>query len=189
MSASSVPLESEVAAWLVRLIKSEGLHDAIAGKEALVSIAEGVRQAHFIPSFGIDYTSRLASAEAAEHVLNQLTLLEIISVNMSISLTTGEVLRPDILCFNPESRTLVVFEIKRAAETERQTVTELGGYEQELRNLLPFVGDYDICFVVVATEWSTLLNHAVGALNAWSGKRCLALKLSLDAPGKDLSLS
>ncbi|EMX8445578.1 TPA: hypothetical protein ACKP9T_001578 [Pseudomonas aeruginosa] len=189
MSASLIPLESEVTAWLVKLIESEGLHDAIAGKEALASIAEGVRQAHFIPSFGIDYRSRLASAEAAEHVLNQLTLLEIISINMSISLTTGEVLRPDILCFNPESRTLVVFEIKRAAEAERQTVTELGGYEQELRNLLPFVGDYDICFVVVATEWSTLLSHAVGALNAWSGKRCLALKLALDVPGKDLSLS
>lgn len=189
MSASSIPLESEVAAWLVQLIESESLYDAIAGKEALVSIAEGARQAHFIPSFGIDYRSRLASADAAEHVLNQLALLEIISVNMSISLTTGEVLRPDILCFNPESRTLVVFEIKRAAETERQTVTELGGYEQELRNLLPFVGDYDICFVVVATEWSILLNHAVGALNAWSGKRCLALKLAIDVPCKNLSLS
>lgn len=189
MSTTSIPLESAVAAWLVQLIENEGLYDAIAGKEALLSIAEGVRQADFIPSFGIDYRSRLASAEAAEHVLNQLTLLEIISVNMSISLTTGEVLRPDILCFNPESRTLVVFEIKRAAETERQTVTELGGYEQELRNLLPFVGDYDICFVVVATEWSTLLNHAVGALNAWSGKRCLALKLARDISGQDLSLS
>lgn len=189
MSVSSIPLESEVADWLEKLIQSEGLYDAIAGKEDLESIAESVRQAYFIPSFGIDYRSRLASAEAAEHVLNQLKSLEIISVNMSISLTTGEVLRPDILCFNPESRTLVVFEIKRAAETERQTVTELGGYEQELRNLLPFVGDCDICFVVVATEWSTLLNHAVGALNAWSGKRCLALKLALDVPGKDLSLS
>ena len=63
MSASSLRLESEVAAWLVQLIESEGLHDAIAGKEALVSIAESVRQAHFIPSFGIDYRSRLASAE------------------------------------------------------------------------------------------------------------------------------
>lgn len=54
MSASSIPLESEVAAWLVQLIESEGLYHAIAGKEALVSIAEGVRQARFIPSFGID---------------------------------------------------------------------------------------------------------------------------------------
>lgn len=180
MSDSSIPLESEVAAWLVHLIESDGLYDAIAGKDSLISIADGVRQDDFIPSFGIDYRSRLACAQAAEHVLEQLTLLEIVSVNRSISLTSGEVLRPDILCFNPESRTLVVFEIKRAAETERQTVTELGGYEQELRNLLPFVGDYDICFVVVATEWSILLNHAVGGLNTWSGKKCLALKLALD---------
>lgn len=189
MSDSSIPLEAEVTAWLVKLIESEGLYDAIAGKDALLSIADGVRQDDFIPSFGIDYRSRLASAQAAGHVLEQLTLLEIISVNMSISLTSGEILRPDILCFNPESRTLVVFEIKRAAETERQTVTELGGYEQELRNLLPFVGDYDICFVVVATEWSTLLNHAVGGLNAWSGKQCLALKLASDGLDSDLRLS
>ncbi|HBN8223118.1 TPA: hypothetical protein L3676_004665 [Pseudomonas aeruginosa] len=189
MSDSSMPLENEVVAWLVQLIESEELYDAIAGKEALISIADGVRQDDFIPSFGIDYRSRLASAQAAEHVLQQLTLLEIISVNMSISLTSGEVLRPDILCFNPESRTLVVFEVKRAAETERQTITELGGYEQELRNLLPFVGDCDICFVVVATEWSTLLNHAVGGLNAWSGKQCLALKLAFDGPGAGINLS
>lgn len=34
---------------------------------------------------------------------------------------------------------LVVFEVKRASETERQTVTELVGYKQELRNMLPFL--------------------------------------------------
>ncbi|MGF6667201.1 hypothetical protein [Pseudomonas monsensis] len=177
MSKPKLPPESEVVTWLQRLIENDQLLENIQGQEIITSITDAIGQDFFIPSFGIDYISRRASAEAAGHVLCRLGLLEIISINTSISLTTGEVLRPDILCFNPESKTLVVFEVKRASETERQTVTELAGYEQELRNLLPFLGNFDICFVVVAADWSTLLTHAVGSMNAWSGKQCLALKL------------
>lgn len=177
MSKLKLPPESEVVAWLQRLIENDQLLESIQGQEIISSITDTIGQEFFIPSFGIDYISRRASAEAAGHVLGRLGLLDIISINTSISLTTGEVLRPDILCFNPESKTLVVFEVKRASETERQTVTELAGYEQELRNLLPFLGNFDICFVVVAADWSTLLTHAVGSMNAWSGKQCLALKL------------
>ena len=177
MSKPKLPPESEVVTWLQRLIENDQLLENIQGQEIITSITDVIGQDFFIPSFGIDYISRRASAEAAGHVLGRLGLLDIISINTSISLTTGEVLRPDILCFNPESKTLVVFEVKRASETERQTVTELAGYEQELRNLLPFLGNFDICFVVVAADWSTLLTHAVGSMNAWSGKQCLALKL------------
>lgn len=178
MSRSNIALESEVVTWLLALIESEKLVGEIQGQERIEQITGGVNQDYFIPSFSIDYISRRASAEAAKHVLNRLGLLDVISVNTSISLTKGEVLRPDIICFNPESRTLVVFEVKRAKDTERQTVTELSGYEQELRNLFPFLGSFDICFVVVASDWSTLLTHAVGSMNAWSGKQCLALKLA-----------
>lgn len=177
MSKPKLPPESEVVTWLQRLIENDQLLENIQGQEIITSITDVIGQDFFIPSFGIDYISRRASAEAAGHVLGRLGLLDIISINTSISLTTGEVLRPDILCFNPESKTFVVFEVKRASETERQTVTELAGYEQELRNLLPFLGNFDICFVVVAADWSTLLTHAVGSMNAWSGKQCLALKL------------
>lgn len=177
MSKPKLPPESEVVTWLQWLIENDQLLENIQGQEIITSITDAIGQDFFIPSFGIDYISRRASAEAAWHVLGRLGLLEIVSINTSISLTTGEVLRPDILCFNPESKTLVVFEVKRASETERQTVTELAGYEQELRNLLPFLGNFDICFVVVAGDWSTLLTHAVGSMNAWSGKQCLALKL------------
>jgi hypothetical protein len=178
MSRTNIPLESEVVTWLLKLIEGEELVEAIQGQERIEQVTGGVNQDYFIPSFSIDYISRRASAEAAKHVLDRLGLLDVISVDTSISLTSGEVLRPDILSFNPESRTLVVFEVKRAKDTERQTVTELAGYEQELRNLLPFLGSFDICFVIVAADWSTLLTHAVGSMNAWSGKQCLALRLS-----------
>lgn len=60
-------------------------------------------------------------------MLNNLKLLDVVSVDKSISLTTGEALRPDILCFNPESRTLIVFEIKRDKLTERQAVIAPSG--------------------------------------------------------------
>lgn len=183
MSKIKRPPESEVVSWLQQLIEKEELLESIQGQEAITSLTDAVDQEYFLPSFGIDYISRRASAEAAEHVLSRLGLLEIISINTSISLTTGEVLRPDILCFNPETKTLVVFEVKRASETERQTVTELAGYEQELRNMLPFLGNFDVCFVVVAADWSTLLVHAVGSMNAWSGKQYLALKLTNDESG------
>ncbi|KRP64698.1 hypothetical protein [Pseudomonas orientalis] len=183
MSTIKLPPESEVVSWLQQLIEKEELLESIQGQEAITSLTDAVDQEYFLPSFGIDYISRRASAEAADHVLNRLGLLEIISINTSISLTTGEVLRPDILCFNPETKTLVVFEVKRASETERQTVTELAGYEQELRNMLPFLGNFDVCFVVVAADWSTLLVHAVGSMNAWSGKQYLALKLTNDVSG------
>ena len=183
MSKVKLPPESEVVSWLLQLIENEELLASIQGKEAITSLADAVAQEYFLPSFSIDYISRRASAETADHVLSRLGLLEIISINTSISLTTGEVLRPDILCFNTETKTLVVFEVKRASETERQTVTELAGYEQELRNMLPFLGNFDVCFVVVAADWSTLLVHAVVSMNAWSGKQYLALKLTKDVSG------
>ncbi|VVM54339.1 hypothetical protein [Pseudomonas fluorescens] len=183
MSKAKLPPESEVVSWLQQLIEKDELLESIQGQEAITSLIDVVDQEYFIPSFGIDYISRRASAEAAGHVLRRLGLLDIVSINTSISLTTGEVLRPDILCFNPETKTLVVFEVKRASETERQTVTELAGYEQELRNMLPFLGHFDVCFVVVAADWSTLLVHAVGSMNAWSAKQCLALKLTSDESG------
>lgn len=179
-SASMVPLESKVVDWLLQLIDSETLSDAIKGTTEILNIVEAANQHSMIRTFSIDYVSRLASAKAAEYVLGQLEMLELVAVNKSISLTSGEILRPDILCFNAESRTLVVFEVKRAESTERQTVTELAGYEQELRNMLPFLGDFEICFVIVARDWTTLLDHAVGSLNAWSGKQCLALRLGVD---------
>jgi hypothetical protein len=187
MAAQKIPLESEVVTWLQQCIENDELFDTIQGKESIPSLADLGDQEFFLPAFSIDYISRRASAEAARHVLGRLALLEIISINTSISLTTGEVLRPDILCFNPETKTLVVFEVKRASDTERQTVTELAGYEQELRNMLPFLGNFDVCFVVVAADWSTLLVHAVGSMNAWSGKQCLALRLTSSASGFGLT--
>lgn len=180
MVNSNTSLEREISEWLVDLIESESLPDALGDAARIESAIESFDQRLGIPAFGFDHLSRRANVRAAATVLNNLTLLDIVAIDKSISLTTGEVLRPDILCFNPESRTLVVFEIKRDKLTERQAVTELAGYEQELRNALPFLGDFDVNFVVVSTQWDTLLDHAISNFNTWSGKHCLALRVSAD---------
>jgi hypothetical protein len=179
MSGSAV-LESEITQWLVDLIEGEQLLEAIEEQEDIRVAFDAIEKRIGIPSFGFDHLSRRANVRAAATVLENLGLLEIVAVDKSISLTTGEVLRPDILCFNPESKTLVVFEVKRDKLTERQAITELAGYEQELRNALPFLGNFDVNFVVVAAHWDVLLDHAVGNFNTWSGKTCLALKVQAD---------
>ncbi len=178
--ASSTSLESEITEWLVQLIHDEELLDAIGEQEGIDAAVEAINEKAGVPAFGFDHLTRRANVRAASSVLKSLGLLDVIAVDKSISLTTGEVLRPDILCFNPESRTLVVFEVKRDKLTERQAVTELAGYEQELRNTLPFLGDFDVNFVLISTHWDVLLSHAVGNFNTWSGKNCLALKVGAD---------
>ncbi|CAB3759090.1 hypothetical protein [Paraburkholderia solisilvae] len=180
MANSNSSLESEISKWLVELIQDESLPEAIGEVARIDAAIESFDQRVGIPAFGFDHLSRRANIRAAATVLNNLKLLDIVSVDKSISLTTGEVLRPDILCFNPESRTLIVFEIKRDKLTERQAITELAGYEQELRNAFPFLGDFDVNFVVVSTHWDTLLSHAISNFNTWSGKHCLALRVSAD---------
>lgn len=174
-------LEDEIVAWLVELIENDQLANVIEGGEYVREVAETFRQESVLPSFGIDQLSRRASTHAAETVLGGLEGLQIVSVNKSISLTKDEMLRPDILCFNPETRTFVIFEVKRDKSTEREAVSELAGYEQELRNVLPLLGQHDIHFVVVSTEWNVLLTHAVASLNTWSAKNCLALKVTASA--------
>lgn len=182
MAKNTALSEDEIVTWLVNLIKNKQLLESIGETDQIYATKETFYQPGSIPAFGFDHLSRRASVRAAATVLDNLTFLEIISINESISLTTGEILRPDILCFNSETRTFILFEVKRDKLTERQAVTELAGYEQELRNALPFIGGCEVKFVVVSTQWDQLLDHAVANYNTWSAKHCLALKVMADAP-------
>lgn len=178
--------ESVVAGWLFDLIKSGALVEEIKGVEGIELVIDAANQPNHLPTFSIDKMSRLASARAAKFVLEQLAFLEIVSFDTSISMATGEVLRPDIIAYNPESRVVVVFEVKREKGPERQAVSELAGYEHELQNLFPFLSNMEICFVVVARDWSDLLGHGVASLTTWSGKQVLALSLDYDADPREL---
>jgi len=169
------PLEATIVAALAQTIERDQLWADIEGTAHVERLVESLRQEHVIPAFSLDYLTRRACIVAAGGVLQHLRGLKIISVNKSISATPGEVLRPDIVAFNQNTRAIVAFEVKRDRSTEREAVAELLAYEHEIRNHFPFAGNLDICFVVVATHWDPLLDHGVASAVTWSGKRCLCL--------------
>ncbi len=116
------------------------------------------------------------AADAALLVRDRLVgLIPVSNSESSISLNRSEKLFADLLYESPETGTVVVFEIKRARATARETVTELLAYEQEVRNHLPFAARTDICFVVVSTDYSPLLDHSLVSLIAWHGLKVLCL--------------
>lgn len=187
IASQNSSLEKAISDWLVELIDKDELYSTIQSRDHIAEIVGTTNQTYFIPNFTIDYVSRYTCAKASAYVLSQLSGLEIVAIDKSISLKSGEILRPDIIAYNPETRVVVVFEVKRETATERQAITELMGYEHELQNHFPFLANLDLCFVIVARDWSTLLDHAVGSMVTWSGKQCLALKLDFDAMPRQLS--
>ncbi|WP_146161264.1 hypothetical protein [Nocardia sp. MDA0666] len=126
------------------------------------------------------------AAEAALMVEGRLgTLTPVADSRASISLNRKEALFTDLLYISPSTGTVVVFELKRNRKVARETATELLAYEQELRNHLHFAARTDICFVVVSTDYSPLLDHSLLSLTAWHGLRILCLKAG---PDKSLSV-
>ncbi|MCU4436092.1 hypothetical protein KTH93_11495 [Acinetobacter bereziniae] len=179
MAKNTNSLESVVSDWLTKIIEKDELLENIKNLEYIQEIMDlNFKNDSFLPSFGFDQITRIGNLTSFKNVINSLGLLEIISVNKSFSLKTGEILKPDLICFNAETRSFVIFEIKRDSLTERQAITELAGYEQELRNILPFSSDCEINLVLISTEWDDLLSHAISSYNTWGKKNCLAIKLN-----------
>ncbi|QNY26235.1 hypothetical protein IC763_11935 [Acinetobacter seifertii] len=173
---------------MVESIRNGNLYEIIKNKEEAISLAN-TNNFNFVPNFSFDYLSRKRNIQASNNVLDTLKLLEIISVDLSVSLIKGEILRPDLVCYNPEKRVFVIFEIKRDKLTERQALTEIYAYEQEIRNIIPFIGNSEIQTVIISKDWDTLLEHAVSNYNAWSNKNCLALTISEITPKINFELS
>lgn len=170
--------EEKLVDFLTSNIKADTLRDGIVGWEKLRQTVAKLRDPHLIPSFSVDLLCRHALAKSGLYVESVLSGLEMISRNKSISAVAGEILRPDIIAFNRAQGVIVIFEIKHDAQTEREALTELLGYEQEVKNHFPFTSSFDICFVIVAREWSTLLRHSAASLASWSGKKILCLEAS-----------
>lgn len=179
MPKNTNSLESVVSDWLKEIIENEKFIESIKNYDEIQNIINlNFNNDSFLPSFGFDQITRTGNLTSFKNVIKSLGLLEIVSINKSFSLKTGEILKPDLICFNAETRSFVIFEIKRDGLTERQAITELAGYEQELRNILPFASDYEINLVLISTEWDDLLSHAVSSYNTWGRKNCLAIKLN-----------
>ena len=140
-----------------------------------------------IPRFSIDYITRKKLLAAGLNVLDSLHSLHILTSDNNISVTKNEVLRPDIVAICNENDSIIIFEFKKSKQAERQTLTELLAYEQEIKNLMPMLTNYDVKFVVITTEWSTLLQHSVASKVTWSNRQILCLTASLNTE-KQLSL-
>ena len=119
-------------------------------------------------------------------MLKSLHLLTLLSGDKDISITREESLRPDLACINQELESVVLFELKKSGQTGRQALTELLAYEQEIKNHLPLLSNYDFNFVLVSPEWTTLMDHAVSSAIAWSNRKILCLIPSLK--GNELRL-
>jgi len=160
-----------------KIIRTGELIDRIS-KTDIKRIAETIEiNPNLLPSFSIDEYVRKRFAESASSTLGSLETLEILTSDNNISATKNEVLRPDIVCINSETQQLIIFELKKSNQTGRQALTELLAYEHELKNLLPFLSNYDTTFVLISTEWSVLLEHAATSAIMWSNKSLLCLKV------------
>lgn len=132
------------------------------------------------PIFSLDRISRQALIAAGAHVLERLGEPILLSADKDISLTQGERLRPDLVCHDRESESILIFELKVSGAVGRQAVSELAAYEQEVRNHLPTLADTELCHVLISSEWNTLMDHGVSAAVTWSGKRILCLEARLE---------
>lgn len=163
---------------LEKLIKSGSLYSSINEEDILQIERLSTTDENLLPAFSIDEYIRRKYNLATGHALRSIKNLQVLTSDKNVSIQSKQLLRPDLVCINPETQQIVIFEIKKSTQTERQALTELLAYEHEIKNLLPFLSTYDTTFVLVSTDWSVLLEHAAGSAIAWSNKNVLCLKLN-----------
>jgi hypothetical protein len=141
-----------------------------------------------LPSFLIDYLSTKKAIIAAKNVLKLLLKNAHITTTdpQNISFNRSQILKPDLILFNEEEYKLIIVEIKRSKETTRETITEIIAYESELKNMFPFLSNYEVNFCIISTEYPVLLDHSVSGLITWESKQILCLKIEFNE--QDLKL-
>lgn len=168
--------ESQIQSILEKLIKEERLFSCIKNINLLEKLYNSLHNENFLPSFSIDYLSRKKLISAAKYVVYSLDSIQIITTaSNNVSINRKERLFPDLVVFNQAEGKLIIIEIKKSAKTIRETLTEMLAYDHEIRNLVPFLSNFEILFCIVSTEYSTLLNHSIAGLTTWESKQILCL--------------
>ena len=157
--------EAELQKHIEDAVTDERFLEAVIDTANIAVLAERDKNIAF-PQFSIDHLSRLKAIDAGASVLKALSFPVLLTSDQNISVTKGERLRPDLVCMNPEQESVILFELKKSSQTGREALTELLAYEQELKNLMPLLSNYDFNFVLISPEWSTLMDHAVSAETA-----------------------
>ncbi len=140
-----------------------------------------------IPNFDDDTVSSFAASRITESFkicIDSLHITRKISENENISIRLGEILKPDLILYAPETQSVVIIELKNIAGPTRQAGTELGGYSAEIRTIIPLIADGDIVHVLISTNWPTLLRHFVNHQIFWKRENLLCLQPILDINGE-----
>ena len=181
--------EAKLQELLEQIIGSGKLLGSIQGQEEVSRAYSSLRDPTFLPSFPVDYLIRQRVVRAADKVLGCIgTLTSVSDKSANISAAKGEKLFPDLLFCNEDMAVLVLFELKVGVQTARQTLTEVLAYQHEVQNHLPFLNNEDLLTVIVATEYSTLLDHSLALQMTWDRKNFLCLKASETGGNLELSV-
>lgn len=170
--------EHELQGALRDAVDSSTLLSQIVGWEKAEGVAAAASAPDFDPFLTLDDIVRYRVARAALLVRERLHDLVVMADNrVSISLDSAQRLFADLIGLSPSSGAVVLFEIKRSRVAARETATELLAYEHEIRNQLPFIGRSEVNLVVVSSDFSPLLDHAVTSLVAWHHLQVLCLRV------------
>ncbi|MEM7619750.1 MAG: hypothetical protein AAF228_04700 [Pseudomonadota bacterium] len=117
---------------------------------------------------------------------NSFYLFEIIAENENISLSPKEGLKPDFLCYCPETQSIAIVELKNLSGSTRQAGTQISAYTNEVRSYLPFISDGDIINIIISTCWPTLLCHYISHEVLWMQRHVMCLEPVKD--GENIAL-
>jgi hypothetical protein len=170
--------EADMQRRIEQLLSDGAFGNAISCRDNIDRLAAPAPDV--LPIFAIDRVARAAMLAAARDVLADIDDLIVLTSDTNISMSRGETLRPDFICISASTNSVYLIELKKSAQTAREAITELLGYEHEIKNYLPFLANHDLNFVLISSEWSTLLDHSACSACAWSRKKLLCLEASID---------
>ena len=164
--------EAELQAKIINKLKTNTFFNLIKNKEKISDVLEKHSNEEVLPYFSVDYLLRLNYYKGCKIVLEGLISKdddnELVILNgefiQNISLEKKQQLYPDLLLYNKSNGKYIVGEIKRSREAERQAVTELLGYELEIKNHLPLTSNSEILMILISFDYSTLLQHSIESL-------------------------
>lgn len=170
--------ESFLQKKLIEKINDKTFLESIENVQSLEDALKIDYDTNTIPEFSIDHLLKRKYSKSAKCVLKALTCYELITGDeiTNISLDRTERLFPDCLLFNYETNEVIVIENKISKQTEREALTELLAYGQEIRNSLPFVSDFDISYIIISTDFNTLLDHSISSQILSTESKILCLK-------------
>lgn len=117
------------------------------------------------------------------HSLKSLSLTEMISEGLNISLKQEDSLKPDFLLYAPETESIVIVELKNQKNATREGGTEIRAYASEIKSYIPFISDGDIISVIISPIWPTLIKHYIFHEIFWLQRNIICLS-PIDVDGE-----